>query len=165
MEIDKNEEKTKYTRKMTFPIYEPKGRMPHISELVNVVKRNELIKDIEADKDLPEDLKNFLLVSAERHVSFNFSKIAEYYAHLNVKFKKHFENSALVIIDYDKAIRNGFIAFEKAVDESREEWLENEISLEKMKDIKERHSLKIDKLEEELDYIKSSKKQALADWD
>jgi hypothetical protein len=88
-------------------------------------------------------------------VSFDFSKIAEFYSHLPIKYKSHFENSALVIIDYDKAIRNGFISYEKEVDYSREEYLEKVISDEQLAFNKEEQADKRLRIaEEELNFIK-----------
>ncbi len=149
------EEKTKYTRKMYTPIYEPKGTRPSIDELYDTEKRNELLLEIEKDKELDPELREFLKSAAERHTSFNFSKIAEFYSHLPIKFKRHFENSALVIIDYDQAVRNGFVSFDKEVQESRIDYLENVITKEKMAENKEEIRLKrLKRATEELEYLK-----------
>lgn len=150
------EEKTKYTRKIVSPIYEPKNEMPQIKDLYDTTKRNELLLEIENDKDLDAELRDFLKSAAERHTSFNFSKIADFYAHLPVKYKKHFENSALVIVDYDNAIRNGFMAYDKEVQLSRIDYLENVITEEKLALNKSEVQEKRLKLhEEERDYLKS----------
>jgi hypothetical protein len=52
----------------------------------------------------------FLLAAANRHVVFNFEEIANYYANASVECQELMENSALVIIDFDKAIENGYVA-------------------------------------------------------
>jgi len=149
------EEKSRYSRKFYTPIYEPKGDNPKITDIYNTEKRDSLLKEIEEDKDLPDEMRKFLQASAERHVSFDFSKIAEFYSHLPIKYKSHFENSALVIIDYDKAIRNGFISYEKEVDYSREEYLEKVISDEQLAFNKEEQADKRLRIaEEELNFIK-----------
>jgi len=154
------QEKSKYTRKIYTPIYEPTGEKPLLSELYDTSKRDELIKDIEDDEDLSDEMRDFLISAAERHVAFDFSKIAEFYSHLPIKYKGHFENSGLVIIDYDKAVRNGFIAFDKEVQESRIDYLENIITKEKMAENKADIALKrIKRAEEELEYLKSKKKK------
>ena len=154
------QEKSKYTRKIYTPIYEPTGEKPLLSELYDTSKRDELIKDIEDDEDLSDEMRYFLISAAERHVAFDFSKIAEFYSHLPIKYKGHFENSGLVIIDYDKAVRNGFIAFDKEVQESRIDYLENIITKEKMAENKADIALKrIKRAEEELEYLKSKKKK------
>jgi len=162
-------EKSKYTRKIYSPIYEPKGEKPLVKDLFNADKANELISEINADKDLDDELREFLILSAQRHISFNFSKIAEFYAHLPVKYKKHFENSGLVIIDYDKALRNGFIAYDNDVQKTRIEYLENEITMAKMIENKtEVENKRTKQLQEELDYLKSEEDEedtlALEEW-
>jgi hypothetical protein len=45
----------------------------------------------------------------------NFGKIAEYYAHAEPNIQRLMENSALVIIDFDKAIENGFVKLSDAI--------------------------------------------------
>jgi hypothetical protein len=130
------EEKSKYTRKIESPIYEPSNIMPMLDTLYDCTKRDELVQEINSEDIYPE-LKEFLIHAAERHVVFDFSRIADFYAHMPVKYKHLFENSALVIIDYDKAIRNGFISFEKEVEESRIDYLENVLTNEMMSKNKE----------------------------
>lgn len=150
------EEKSKYTRKMYTPIYEPTGDNPLISELCDTTKRDELMKDIDADKDLSDEMRAFLTSAAERHVSFDFARIAEHYSHLPIKYKSHFENSALVIIDYDNAVRNGFISFDKEVQESRLDYLENIIGVDKIAENKDEMAEKrIKRNEEEADFLRT----------
>ncbi len=97
-----------YTRKIEAPIYEITGDKPKVGELCVTDKRDELVREIER-ADIPDDLREFLLSAAERHTVFNFRNIAEYYAHASPEVQELFENSALVIIDFDKAIQNGFV--------------------------------------------------------
>ena len=97
------------------PIYEPTGEQPAIEELRDRSKADGLISDIK-DTGLPEDIETFLLDSAERHVEFNYEKIANYYAHATPDIQKLMEDSALVIIDYDKAIERGFLNYVRDVD-------------------------------------------------
>ena len=40
---------------------------------------------------------------------FDYSKIANFYAHSSRECQELMENSALVIIDFNKAIENGFV--------------------------------------------------------
>lgn len=117
--------KPRYTRKITVPIYEPTGAMPKISELYDVRKYNELKEEIDKTK-LPDDLREFLIAAAQRHIAFNFTEIAEFYSHLPVEVKKLFENSGLVIIDYDDAIRNGFFQYDQEVQDDLQEIIERE---------------------------------------
>jgi ParB-like chromosome segregation protein Spo0J len=97
-----------YTKKIEAPIYEPKGDRPKVEELFDNSKAKELVREIDAAK-LPPDVSAFLRLAAERHTVFNFRNIAEFYAHADEKTQGLFERSALVIIDFDKAIENGFV--------------------------------------------------------
>lgn len=97
-----------YTKKITAPIYEPKGEKPALDDLVDYDKTDKLVATI-TNSDVPEDVKEFLLSAAERHNVFNFEKIAEYYSHASKEVQELMEQSALVIIDFNKAIENGFV--------------------------------------------------------
>lgn len=97
-----------YSLKIEAPIYEPKNEKPKINEMINFDKYNELLKEIEK-ADIPEEEKNFLKFAATRHIIFDYEKIADYYAHSEKKVQEYMENSALVIIDFKKAIENGFV--------------------------------------------------------
>lgn len=46
---------------------------------------------------------------------FNYRLIAEYYPHAAAEIQRLIEDSALVIIDIDDAIRNGFTRFHQTV--------------------------------------------------
>lgn len=106
-----------YTRKVESPVYEITGEKPSVEELVESDYANRLIAEIEAEPDLPADVRVFLLRAAERHRRFNFERIAEFYAHADARVQRLMENSALVIIDFDRAIELGFV---KMVDEISE---------------------------------------------
>ena len=106
-----------YSQSITTPIYAPSGDQPKIKDLRNRDKADELIQEIK-DAQLPEDLNSFLIDAASRHIGFNYSKIANYYAHAPDDIKRLIENSALVVIDYDKAIEQGFITLQKKIDEA-----------------------------------------------
>lgn len=107
-EEGEEESEDKYTTKIESPIYKPKGKKPNIEELFDDSKCLELTKEIESQKIDPE-IKEFLKKAAQRHISFNYAKIAEYYAHASPEVQDLIENSALVIIDYNKAIEKGFL--------------------------------------------------------
>ena len=79
-----NEEEP-YTTKIDTPVYEPSGGKPDISELYDDTKTQELISRIRS-ASLDPDIEKFLLCAAERHTVFNFSRIADYYAHAPLKF-------------------------------------------------------------------------------
>lgn len=106
-----------YTKKIEIPIYEPRGENPAPTELYDVLKTKELYEEIQSSK-IPEEIRMFLLVAAQRHTVFNYEKIAEFYAHASKPVQELMEKSALVIIDFDKAIENGFVAMSKEISET-----------------------------------------------
>ena len=60
------------------------------------------------EADVPDDIAIFLKLAAQRHLVFDYAKIAEYYAHATPEVQELFEDSALVIIDFEDAIKNGY---------------------------------------------------------
>jgi len=105
---------SKYTKSIGSPIYEPKNKKPHILELCNKSKTHRLMRKIEAS-NLPYEEKMFLIDAARRHTIFNYEKIADYYAHSSQEMQKLMEESALVIIDFEKAIQLGYIKLSKEI--------------------------------------------------
>lgn len=97
-----------YSSKIEAPQYNITGENPSLDELFDTEKADELAKEVDA-ADIPKDVKRFLKLAAMRHVVFNFRNIAEYYAHADAKVQRLMEKSALVIIDFEDAIRNGFV--------------------------------------------------------
>jgi hypothetical protein len=85
-----------------------KGCDPELGELVDGEKAEHLISEIEL-ADIPKDIKAFLTKAAYRHYRFNYRNIAEYYAHAEPEVQALMEKSALVIIDFSKAIEYGYI--------------------------------------------------------
>lgn len=106
--IDDEEVEELYTQKVQTPLYEPTGEKPPIELLFDTTKRDRLVSEIVA-AGLPNDLEEFLIEAANRHVVFNYKNIAEFYAHSSAEVQDLFEESALVIIDYDKAIELGYV--------------------------------------------------------
>ncbi|MDX2277752.1 MAG: ParB/Srx family N-terminal domain-containing protein [Hyphomonadaceae bacterium] len=104
-----------YSRKIEAPIYQITGEKPAVSDLMDGSKCAELQAEIDATPDLPPDVRAFLLAAAERHTIFNFRNIAEFYAHADAKTQRLMEKSALVIIDFDAAIENGFVKLSEAM--------------------------------------------------
>ena len=113
-----------YTKKIKSPIYKIKGDKPKLDELVQPNKFRELIKNID-ETVAPEGVKKFLRMAATRHLIFDYAKIAEYYANSPPKIQELFEQSALVIIDFDKAIEGGFVQMNKRLMEIRNDEPEN----------------------------------------
>jgi len=106
---------TEYTGKIDIPIYEPKRTAPpHLSEVIDESKFLELAREIKSSS-LPEEEKCFLLQAASRHIVFNYEEIAELYCHSTPEMKLLMEKSALVIIDFDRAIEYGLVKLTKDV--------------------------------------------------
>lgn len=105
---DPNATAGKYTGKIETPVYEPSGDLPLVEELYDASKANDLLDRIDK-ADVPEDVKKFLRAGAMRHVEFNFKKIGDFYAEQEQLTQELMEEQALVIIDFDKAIENGYV--------------------------------------------------------
>lgn len=105
---DSAEDET-YTAKVEAPIYEPQmEKAPPLIDLCDKTKYNELCEEISASS-VPKEVKEFLSIAAARHLKFDYKMIAEYYAHADKQTQDLMEKSALVIIDFNKAIENGFV--------------------------------------------------------
>ena len=128
--VDSSNEENPYTAKINIPQYEIKGEEPTIAELVETSKTNELIKEIQNSKDITEEQREFLIKASQRHLGFNYSKIAEYYAHQDKPMQELMEKSALIIIDYDDAIKNGYAELLKGVEDSSELLNDNFVEVE-----------------------------------
>lgn len=102
------ESEFEYSSKIEAPQYNITGENPELEDLYDTEKADALAKEID-EADVPKKVKAFLKVAAMRHVVFNFRNIAEYYAHADAKVQRLMEKSALVIIDFEDAIRNGFV--------------------------------------------------------
>ena len=124
-EEGQEQEENIYTKEINIPQYEITGECPKLEELVNEEKTKSLIERIEKS-DIPNDIKEFLIKASYRHLAFNYQNVAEYYAHADKDVQELMEESALVIIDYNDAIRNGYVQIKKAIDSIVEEGIENE---------------------------------------
>jgi len=113
-EIKEKEEETIYEKKVKSPIYEMKGEKPAIRELFDRGKFDELLEQIE-NSDIDEESKDFLRLAASRHICFNYQKIAEFYAHASKEVQILMENSFLVVIDFNKAIEDGFVKLSSSI--------------------------------------------------
>jgi hypothetical protein len=97
-----------YTTKIESPIYKQTGEKPKTKDLCSLGKYYSLIDRIDAS-DIDDEKKLFLKLAATRHIKFDYRLIAEYYAHEDSEVQELMEESALVIIDYNKAIELGFV--------------------------------------------------------
>ena len=113
---------TKYSRAIRIPQYVPSDKVPHIASLLNHEKYSQLLRNIN-NSNVSEEEKTFLKLAASRHIVFNYSKIADYYAHASKEMQELMEQSALVILDIDDAIANGYVKLSakmnQLVDEAR----------------------------------------------
>lgn len=97
-----------YTMKTSIPQYQITGECPSISEMLDTEKSDELLKEISEAEGITEEEREFLAQAARRHNVFNYRNIAEYYAHATPEMQRLMEKSALVIIDFNDAIANGY---------------------------------------------------------
>ena len=111
---DVNEDENIYTQKVEAPKYEASETKPTQDEIYNEDKVKELIKNIGLSS-ATKDEKEFLIKAAYRHTVFNYKKIADFYAHATKEVQGLMEDSALVIIDFKKAIENGYIALNENI--------------------------------------------------
>lgn len=108
--FDSNEEaliESAYTKKVSVPVYTPSYQKPSVHELFDHTKTLKLVQRIN-ESNVTDEEKKFLTYAAYRHTVLNFAKIADYYAHSSAELQDLMEQSALVIVDFDKAIENGF---------------------------------------------------------
>lgn len=111
-----DDEENLYTTNIKTPQYEITGERPSIDDLVDTRKADYLVGQVEA-ANISEGDKAFLIRAAQRHLVFDYGKIAEYYAHADEELQELMEESALVIIDYDNAIENGYVQLSKTLQE------------------------------------------------
>ncbi len=113
---EKEEEENAYTQNIAAPVYEPSEDKPDIVDLYNDEKAMDLIVSIKESK-LSEKEKQFLMTAASRHIVFDYAKIANFYAHSSKECQELMENSALIIVDFDKAIENGFVKLTQEIND------------------------------------------------
>ena len=112
-----------YSRKIEAPTYTPSNVKPAVSDLFDDTKTRALIQAIDAAEGLTEDERRFLRIAAQRHTVLHFGKIADYYAHADEGLQRLMEDSALVIIDFDRAIELGFVQLtQKIAEQVRDEY-------------------------------------------
>ena len=108
-----------YTHKIDAPVYEPKGDNPPVSTLVNRERADELTRQIDM-ANLDPDVAEFLKAAACRHIIFDYGKIAEFYCHADKATQELMEESALVIIDFKKAMQLGYVKLKNEIADALE---------------------------------------------
>lgn len=110
-EVEELEDDT-YSDKTESFIYEPSDEIPALEDLADTGKYTALTMSVDyavKDGEISREEGDFLRLAAARHIVFDYGKIADYYAAASKKMQELMEESALVIIDYDKAIENGYV--------------------------------------------------------
>ena len=108
-----------YATKVSVPQYLPKNECPNIDSLFNDSKYRELLNEIN-NSDVSEEQKQFLTLAATRHIQFRYDRVADYYAHQPKEMQELMEHSALVIIDLDDAIANGYVKLSQTIEKIRQ---------------------------------------------
>jgi len=121
------QEEHKYTTKITVPQYQPTGENPSVYSLCDKRKYQQLVAEINS-ADISSQDKEFLKLAATRHIVFDYAKIAEYYCHASVEVQNLMEKSALVLIDVDNAIRNGYVKLDEKITKLAKEAYEERLA-------------------------------------
>ena len=116
----KTDEREKYTTELKLPQYEIKGLDYEVTDLYEMEKVNDLLSNIKKSNVTKKE-KEFLAVCAYRHAIIDFRKCAEYYASAGEEMQALMEENALVIIDIEDAIANGFAIMSNALESAMEE--------------------------------------------
>ena len=107
-----------YSRKIESPIYTPTGLK--IDDVRTLYDEKE-VKVIEAkiqSADIPEDVRDMLMKSAQRFRRFDFARAAEYYSQCtDPVIRALMESTAMVIVDFGQAIENGFVELAEEIKE------------------------------------------------
>lgn len=140
----------KYSRAIRVPQYEPSDEKPNLETVYDLTKYSKLIAKINKS-GVSDEEKKFLKFAASRHIVFTYSKIADYYAHADAEMQELMEESALVIIDMDDAIANGYVALSEKMQQLIDE--------EKARDAKAREASNVLKAQRELADRKAKEKK------
>ena len=144
---------TKYSRAIRVPQYEPSNEKPNLESVYDLTKYSKLIARINKS-GVSEEEKKFLKFAASRHIVFTYSKIADYYAHADKEMQELMEESALVILDINDAIANGYVSLSEKMKQLVEE--------EKARDAKAKEANNILKAQRELAEKKAKDKNEQA---
>lgn len=113
--VGKTEKYKSYDTKTLVPQYIPNtDTKTPIEALVNTEKYSKLIYAINKSNSTEAE-KKFLRLAAARHIVFNYNYIADYYATASPELQELMEHSALVILDMDDAIANGYVTLSKDI--------------------------------------------------
>ena len=110
----------KYSRAIKIPQYNPSEEVPKLESMIDLEKYSKLIYTINKS-NVSEEEKKFLRFAASRHIVFNYALIADYYAHASAEMQGLMEQSALVILDINDAIANGYVKLSEKMKQLVEE--------------------------------------------
>ena len=110
----------KYSRAIKIPQYNPSEEVPKLESMLDLEKYSKLIYAINKS-NVSEEEKKFLRFAASRHIVFNYAFIADYYAHASAEMQDLMEQSALVILDINDAIANGYVKLSEKMKQLVEE--------------------------------------------
>lgn len=110
------ESENPYSQETKVPQYEPTGKDVELFDLYDTSKTDALIEEIKG-AGIEKEIEDFLIEAARRHTVFNYKNIAEYYANTTPQIQRLMEHSALVIIDINDAIANGFVKLSKEIED------------------------------------------------
>lgn len=110
----------KYSRAIKIPQYNPSEEVPKLESMIDLEKYSKLIYAINKS-NVSEEEKKFLRFAASRHIVFNYALIADYYAHASAEMQDLMEQSALVILDINDAIANGYVKLSEKMKQLVEE--------------------------------------------
>lgn len=114
---DQDEPKSLYSVETKTPIYEPLGLNVTLKDCLDLTKVNQLIAEIDKS-NVSDEEKTFLKCAAYRHAVFHYKNTAEYYAaNASPEMQQLMENSALVIIDFNSALKNGYVKLTKRIEQ------------------------------------------------
>lgn len=120
-----DDKESPYTRQINVPHYNPSGTPPSLDALIDRTRTTELEQQI-AESKVPADIAEVLIHCAQRHTVIDFHRVADYYAHAPAPVQRLMEDQALVIVDLQSAIRNGYVKLTDAMSNLLEEETDDE---------------------------------------
>ena len=89
--------------------------LQHGHEIVEGIVVDTHVQRISRRLGITEEQREFLKMTAQRHIVFNYENIAEYYAHADPEMQELIEELTLVIVDFENAIEQGFVEISEEV--------------------------------------------------
>lgn len=117
--LDIEETGNRFSTETKIPQYDIKDIDVNYEDIIDCEKYNQLINEIE-NANISEEDKKFLELAATRHIRFNYRNIAEFYVKADKEVQELMEKSALVFIDFDDAIANGYVKLTSKISEAIE---------------------------------------------